>query len=67
MCDLCSAVEVERKAAQKHELLLGNDLKRLADKLYQLSSGAIKPHSKEAEVIGLLAKRMIYNLVVDWL
>jgi len=67
MCDLCSAVPVERKRAIETQLYNAAEFRSFADKLLNMAHGHIKPHSKEAEAISLKAKHLIRILVEEWL
>jgi hypothetical protein len=67
MCDLCSSdIDIMEKATL-HEYRIAQDLLSLSKSLKALACGRIKPHSNQAENIGILARSVIKDLVADWI
>jgi hypothetical protein len=67
MCGLCSSDPKIQKSERDDLKSLASNLESLAGKMNDLAYGTIKPHGKETEVIGMLARHIILVLVAEWM
>lgn len=66
MCELCGTEE-ERERGREQCRLLAQRLERLADNLYALAGGMLKPHSQDTKSMMGLAHEIIISLVNEYL
>lgn len=66
MCNLCTDDTEEKKAVVAYHRDIAARLRSLAHAYDDLASGATRPHTQDAEVIGSMAKSLIRELV-EWI
>ncbi len=62
MCKLCEDPE----AGKEEALTLAVDLERMANYERAMAHGNLDPHSDRAELVGLLARSIIRQLVAEY-
>lgn len=66
MCELCDSDQSSLHIAKQAMYYRAERLQHLASLYDKLASGDIKPHTKEAEAVGIVAKSIIRILVEEW-
>ncbi len=67
MCDLCSSDEHVKRVAIETQKYAAQRLRELANRLDEVSSGRVNPHSENAKIVGSMAREAIRFLVSEWM